>query len=138
LERFRRDIDQAQIVVFVGFNAGDFHLNQAINDLTGLRAKAFFINRPTAEANPDVVAAQKRLGTPLFIGRIGLATTIKQLLAKKIPKEPHLTSFVKYTPPDPAATVPTRAQIEDLFLYGKIEPSQLARDASNDISEYHI
>ncbi|GBQ30326.1 hypothetical protein HLH34_14885 [Gluconacetobacter azotocaptans] len=138
LERFRRDIDQAQIVVFVGFNAGDFHLNQAINDLTGLRAKAFFINRPTAEANPDVVAAQKRLGTPLFIGRIGLATTIKQLLAKKTPKEPHLTSFVKYTPPDPAATVPTRAQIEDLFLYGKIEPSQLARDASNDISEYHI
>ncbi len=138
LERFRRDIDQAQIVVFVGFNAGDFHLNQAINDLTGLRAKAFFINRPTAEANPDIVAAQKRLGTPLFIGRVGFATTIKQLLATKKPKEPHLASFVKYTPPNPATTVPTRAQIEDLFLYGKIEPSQLARDASNDVSEYHI
>lgn len=138
LERFRRDIDQAQVVIFVGFNAGDFHLNQAINDLTGLRAKAFFINRPTAEANPDVVAAQKRLGTPLFIGRTELATTIKQLLVTETPKEPHLASFVKYTPPNPAATVPTRAQIEDLFLYNKIEPSQLARDASNDISDYHI
>ncbi|WP_264802931.1 hypothetical protein, partial [Acetobacter fabarum] len=67
-----------------------------------------------------------------------LATTIKQLLAKETPKEPHLASFVKYTPPNPAATVPTRAQIEDLFLYGKIEPSQLARDASNDVSDYHI
>lgn len=64
LTRFRRDIDQAQIVVFVGFNAGDFHLNQAINDLTGLREKAFFINRATAQADPDVTAAQKRLGTP--------------------------------------------------------------------------
>lgn len=138
LNRFRRDIDQAQIVVFVGFNAGDFHLNQAINDLTGLREKAFFINRPTAQADPDVTAVQKRLGTPLFTGRAGLATIIRGLLAKDAPKEPRLVSFAKYTPPDPAATVPTRAQIEDLLLYGKVEPSQLARDASNDVSEYHI
>ncbi len=138
LNRFRRDIDQAQIVVFVGFNAGDFHLNQAINDLTGLREKAFFINRPTAQADPDVTAAQRRLGTPLFTGRAGLATTIKGLLAKDAPKAPRLASFAKYTPPDPAATVPTKEQIEDLFLYGKVEPSQLARDAFNDVSEYHI
>lgn len=138
LNRFRRDIDQAQIVVFIGFNAGDFHLNQAINDLTGLREKAFFINRPTAQADPDVTAAQKRLGTPFFIGRAGLAATIRELLVKDAPKEPRLASFAKYTPPDPAATVPTQAQIEDLFLYGKIEPSQLARDAFNDVSEYHI
>lgn len=138
LDRFRSDIDQAQIVVFVGFNAGDFHLNQAIHDLTGLREKAFFINRPTAQADPDVTAAQKRLGTPFFIGRAGLATTIRELLAKDAPKEPLLASFAKYTPPDSAATVPTQTQIEDLFLYGKVEPSQLARDASNSVSDYHI
>ncbi|VVT31756.1 conserved hypothetical protein [Roseovarius sp. EC-HK134] len=138
LSRFRRDIDQAQIVVFVGFNAGDFHLNQAINDLTGLREKAFFINRPTAQADPDVTAAQNRLGTPLFTGRAGFATTLRELLAKDALKEPRLASFAKYTPPDPATTVPTQAQIEDLFLYGKVEPSQLARDASNDVSDYHI
>jgi hypothetical protein len=34
--------------------------------------------------------------------------------------------------------VPTQAQIEDLFLFGKVEPSQLARDLSNGASEYHI
>ena len=136
--RFRSDIDQAQIVVFVGFNADDFHLNQAVFDLTGLREKAFFINLPTAEADPDVTAAQKRLGTPFFIGRDGLAAKIKALLTKDAPKEPHLASFTKYTPPVPAATVPTQAQIEDLFLYGKVEPSQIARDLSNDISDYHI
>ncbi len=138
LDRFRRDIDQAQIVVFVGFNAGDFHLNQAINDLTGLREKAFFINRPTAQADPDITAAQKRLGTPLFIGRAGLADSISELLAKDAPKEPRLASFGKYIPPDPATTVPTQAQIEDLFLYGKTEPRQLARDYSNKVSEYHV
>lgn len=138
LTRFRRDIDQAQIVVFVGFNAGDFHLNQAINDLTGLREKAFFINRPTAQADPDVTAVQKRLGTPLFIGRAGLANTIKGILTKDAPKAPHLASFTKYEPPNPAVTVPTQSQIEDLFIYGKVEPTQLARDALNDVSEYHI
>lgn len=138
LTRFRRDIDQAQIVVFVGFSADDFHVSQTINDLTGLREKAFFINRPTAEADPDVTAAQKRLGTPLFIGRSGLAHVVKELLAKDAPKEPFLTSFTRYTPPNPATTVPTQAQIEDMFVYGKIDPSQLARDLSNDTSEYHI
>ncbi len=138
LNRFRRDIDQAQIVAFVGFNAGDFHLNRAINDLTGLREKAFFINRPTAQVDPDVNAAQKRLGTPLFIGRTGLATIIRGLLAKDAPKEPRLASFVKYIPPNPAATVPTQGQIEDMFLYGEVDLSQLARDVSNDVSEYHI
>lgn len=138
LDRFRSDIDQAQIVVFVGFNAGDFHLNQEIYNLTGLREKAFFINRPTAQADPDVTAAQKRLGTPLFTGRAGLAATIRELLATDAPKAPRLASFAKYMPPNPAATVPTRAQIEDLFLYGKVEPSQLARDASGNVSEYHI
>jgi hypothetical protein len=138
LNRFRHDIDKAQIVVFVGFNAGDFHLNQAINDLTGLREKAFFINRSTAQADPDVTAAQKRLGTPFFTGRAGLADTIKRLLVTDAPKAPHLASFAKYKPPDPASTVPTQVQIEDLFLYGKVEPSQLARDASNDVSDYHI
>lgn len=138
LDRFRRDIDQAQIVVFVGFNANDFHLNRTINNLTGLREKAYFINRPTAQADPDVTAAQKRLGTPLFIGRAGLAGTIKELLATDAPKEPRLASFAKFTSPDPAATVPTKAQIEDLFLYGKVETSQIARDVSNKVSDYHI
>ncbi len=138
LDRLRRDIDQAQIVIFVGFNAGDFHLNQAINDLTGLREKAFFINRPTAQADPDVTAAQKRLGAPLFIGRAGLADSIREILTEPAPKEPRLASFAPYTPPEPATTVPTQTQIEDLFLYGKIEPRQLARDYTNDISEYHV
>jgi hypothetical protein len=138
LNRFRHDVDHAQLVVFVGFNAGDFHLNQAINNLTGLREKAFFINRPTAEADPDVTAAQKRLGTPFFIGRAGLAANIKALLAKDAPKVPHLASFTKYIAPDPAVQVPTQAQIEDFFLYGKVEHSQLARDVFNDVSEYHI
>ena len=59
-------------------------------------------------------------------------------LANDAPKEPSLSSFTKYTFPDPAPTVPSQAQIEELFLYGKVEPSQLVRDSANDVSEYHV
>ncbi|WP_298289568.1 SIR2 family protein [Novosphingobium sp.] len=138
LDRFRRDIDQAQIVVFVGFNAGDFHLSKAIYDLTGLREKAFFINRPTAQANPDVTAAQKRLGTPFFIGRTEFAKYLNDLLKKDAPKDPLLASFSKYIPADPATTIPTEGQIEELFIYGDPDFSQLARDLTNNVSEYHV
>lgn len=138
LQRFRRDVDMAQIVVFVGFNAGDFHLNQAIFDLTGLREKAFFINRPTAEADPDVAAEQRRLGTPLYVGRAGLAKTITDLLKKDAPDEPHLASFRKVKPVKPSSQVPTAAEIENLFIYGDVVPEQVARDLANGVSEYHV
>ena len=138
LERFRRDVDMAQIVVFVGFNAGDFHLNQAIFDLTGLREKAYFINRPTAEADRDVAAEQGRLGKPLYVGRSGIAGVITDLLKKEAPNEPHLASFTAVKSVTPASQVPTAAEIEDLFLYGRVVPEQIARDAANGVSQYHI
>lgn len=138
LDRFRKDVDQAQIVVFAGFNAGDFHLNQAIKDVTGLCEKAYFINRPTAQADPDVAAAQKRLGVPFYFGRRGFAERIQELLAKEAPKEPNLASFAKFVPAQPAAVIPTAEQIEDLFLFGKIDRAQLTRDASEARSDYHV
>lgn len=138
LDRFRCDVDHAQIVVFVGFNANDFHLNQAIYDLTGLREKAFFINRPIARLDPDVTAVQRRLGTPFFIGRAELAEIIVDITSKVAPTEPRLIGFKKFTPPPHSETVPTQQQIEDLFIFGKVEPSQLSRDISNDVSDYHV
>jgi len=138
LERFRRDVDMAQVVVFVGFNAGDFHLNQAIFDLTGLKEKAFFINRPTAVADPDITAGQKRLGKPLYVGRSGIATIITDILKGDAPREPHLASFRAVRPVRPTSQVPTATEIEDLFLFGRVVPEQLARDRENGVSEYHV
>ena len=146
LNRFRRDIDQAQIVVFVGFNSGDFNLNQVINDPAGLREKAFFINRSTVHVDPDLTVFQNRFGTPSFAGRTWLATGIKTLLERNAPNKPYLSGFVEYKPPVPATVAPAQTQIEDFFLYGKVDPSQLARDWSSDwsidgfsdVSGYHI
>lgn len=125
-------------MVFVGFNASDFHLNQALNDLTGLREKAFFINRPRAAADPDIAAAQRRLGTAFYIGRAGFADKLGTLLSHEAPNEPRLASFTKFKPEEPSQSVPTVGQIEDLFLFGKVDRMQLARDAANRTSEYHV
>lgn len=138
LERFRHDVDMAQAVVFVGFNAADFHLNHAIFDLTGLREKAFFINRPTAMADPDVAAEQKKLGMPLYVGRAGLAEALAHLLQTQAPTAPYLASFREVKPIKPSSQVPTATEIEELFIYGKVESSQLSRDMANGVSEYHV
>lgn len=138
IDRFRSDAAKAQIVVFVGFNANDFHLNQAIYDLTGLREKAFFINRPTAKADPDVKAGQERLGIPLYFGHKGLAKKIDGLLLEDAPEEPNVASFKVVQPLNPAQEVPAAEEIENLFIFGETDPQQFARDMANGVSQYHI
>lgn len=41
LDLFRQDIDRAEIVVFVGFNAADFHLNSILRNITSIKDKVF-------------------------------------------------------------------------------------------------
>ena len=78
------------------------------------------------------------MGTPLYIGRQGLADQIVQLLQEQAPNEPHLASFKRVTTVEPATEVPTAKEIEDLFLFGTVEPTQLSRDRASGVSEYHI
>lgn len=138
LSKFRQDVERAELIVFVGFNADDFHLNQAIFDLTGLKKKIFFINRPTSEPDPDINATQKRFGTPMFIGRTDFAKKIRKVLEQEKPEEPALASFRRYSAPLPSDGVPKVKDIEDLFLFGKFNASHMARDVSNGRSDYHV
>ena len=138
LDVFRLDIERAEFVAFVGFNAADFHLNQVLFNLTELREKIFFINRPVAEPDPDVKMTQERFGHPLYIGRQGFAKSIELALASEIPKEPALASFRRYTSPTPSDAVPRVSDIEDLFIFGKVIPEQLARDTTTGSSDYHV
>ncbi len=138
LKRFRDDVRLAQFVAFVGFNAADFHINQVVFDLSGLREKAFFINRPTAHADPDTVADQERLGRPFFFGRSGFAQKIMHTLKLELPSEPRLVSFERFDPPQSAPDVPSVETIENFFLFGATSPEQLARDSNNRLSDFHI
>ena len=134
----RNDIHKAEIVVFVGFNAGDFHLNQAIYDVTPLREKIFFINRPSAEPDPDVKATQELFGTALYEGRSGFAHRVQKVLAAELSPEPRMVSFRRYRACAASADVPRVEDIEGLLIFGRLVPEQLARDLVNAASEYHV
>ena len=138
LDLFRRDIERAEIVLFVGFSADDFHLNDVLFNANALREKVFFINQVTAEPDPDIQMTQERFGQPSYIGRSGLAKTISRITREALPKEPTLASFRRYNSPEAEAGLPSVSDIEDLFLFGKVNQKQVVRDSSGGRSDYHV
>lgn len=138
LNEFRRDLDRAEIIVFVGFNAGDFHLNHVLRDVISLKEKVYFINRESSSPDIDVRMTQSRFGTPLYIGRQGLANEIGKVLKNEEPIEPALSSFYRYIRQDPAEDVPSTSSIEDLLIFGNFQEDNFARDVDLKISEYHV
>ena len=60
LDQLRTDFDRATIIIFVGFAAQDFHLNQVLFNASGTRSKVFFVNHSGGRAEPDLERTQKR------------------------------------------------------------------------------
>ena len=135
---FRLDVERAELVVFVGFSAEDFHLNDVLFNTRGVREKVFFINRPTADPDADMRITQERFGQANYMGRTEFAKTITRILLRQPPKEPKLASFRRYERPDPESGLPNVKDIEDLFLFGRINKRQMARDVTLGRSDYHI
>lgn len=138
LERLRFDIERAEIVIFLGFSAADFHLSQVFFNTTGLQKKAFFINRPSASPDVDERATQEEFGKTHYVGREAFADEISQILQKDAPSEPRLASFERFAPPDTSPAVPPVAAIEELFIWGKVDPTHVKRDLDVEKSDYHI
>ncbi len=138
LDQLRFDIERAELVVFIGFSAADFHLTQAFFDTSGLREKAFFINRPSADPDPDERATQEDFGEPLYIGREDFAVKVAAALAEILPLEPALASFSRYQPPRPSISVPSVQDIEDLFIWGRVVGEHVKRDNDQSKSDYHV
>jgi hypothetical protein len=109
-----------------------------IYNLTGLQQKTVFINRPTAQVHPDVEANQRCLGEPSHFGRDGFSRDINTEMAGPKPKEPRLASFRRFDPPTPAPSVPQAEDIDGLFIFGRTVPAQLARDVTEEVSDYHL
>ena len=138
LDMFRLDVERAELVVFVGFSAEDFHLNNVLFNTRGVREKVFFINRSTADPDADMRITQERFGQANYMGRTEFAKTITRILLSQLPKEPKLASFRRYENPDPESGLPNVKDIEDLFLFGRINKRQMARDVTLGRSDYHI
>ncbi len=75
--RLQDDFDRARLFVFVGFAAGDFHLNRIFFNAKEARPKVFFVNRSAATLDPDLQMTQEKFGKPLSIGRSGLSRFVR-------------------------------------------------------------
>lgn len=138
LSRLRFDLECAEVVVFIGFSAADFHLSQVFFDSSGLREKAFFINRPSSEPDLDERMTQEEFGEPLYIGRQDFAQIVRETLQLEGAVEPKLASFNRYRPPLPSVSVPSVQDIEDLFIWGRVVEEHLKRDYDQSKSDYHV
>lgn len=138
LKVFRDDLERAELVAFVGFSADDFHLNDVLYNARGVKEKIFFVNRPSPDPDPDMRITQERFGEPLYLGRSGLAHMISRLSKAAPPEEPKLANFHQYQRPDPEEGLPRVEDIEDLFIFGNVNPRQVARDAAVGRSDYHV
>ena len=132
------DLERAEIVTFVGFSAKDFHLDNVFFHASGLKEKAFFVNRSCPNPDPDELMNQNRFGKVLYISRDGLASIVRDLLATTEPREPPLASYMRYTTAQPSSSVPAVKDIENLFLYGNFSAEHAYRDMFLAKSEYHV
>lgn len=138
LEHLRIDLERASAVVFLGFSANDFHLNQIFYNASGLRGKAVFVNRPTASIDPDAEMLQSQYGRPIYIGIDGLAACIRTVSASPEPASLRLASFSQFEAVRPATTLASVQSIQNLLLDGIVDRTQLARDVSVSGSGYHV
>ena len=132
------DYENADIFVFAGFSAGDFHLDQVFFNALDSRPKVFFVNRCTAVPDADSKAEQEIFGTALYIGNAGLAEICQESARTVVDAEPHTPSFRRYARPELARDVPSVPSIRNLFLLGAIDGTQIARDAALPEPQYHF
>jgi hypothetical protein len=136
--KLQNDFDRARLFVFVGFAAGDFHLNRVFFNAKEARPKVFFVNRPAAALNPDLQMTQEKFGKPLSIGRSGFSKLVREVMESARPTEPPAPSYRQYERPTEAAEIPPVEAIRDLFIFGQVDRAQVVRDTSLNKADYHV
>jgi hypothetical protein len=136
--RLQDDFDRARLFVFVGFAAGDFHLNRVFFNAREARPKVFFVNRSAASLDPDLQMTQEKFGKPLSIGRSGFSRLVREAIQSDRPTEPPAPSYRRYERPAQAAAIPSVDAIRDLFIFGIVDQAQLVRDVSLSKADYHV
>jgi hypothetical protein len=136
--KLQDDFERANLFVFVGFAAGDFHLNRVFFNATEARAKVFFVNRSSAGLDPDLQMTQEKFGRSLSIGRLGLSKLIAEVMEADRPKEPPAPSYRRYDRPPQAVELPQVQAIRELFIFGNVDHSQIIRDIALVKADYHV
>jgi hypothetical protein len=138
LNRLQIDFEKSEVFIFVGFSAGDFHLNQVFFNATDSRNKVYFVNRSTSTPDADLVIEQGIHGSPIFIGNSGLSELLDKALDFTNEEEPYCPSFRRYERVSGATEIPSVEEIKDLLIFGKLNHEQIVRDSTLVRSEYSI
>jgi len=138
LNTLRYDIERASVVVFIGFSASDFHLDQVFYNVSNLKSKAFFINPVSQNQNPDEQIIQEDFGHPVNIGREEFSLVLDRVIKKEKINELSLNSFEKFKAIPSSKSVPEVKDIEELFIWGNVNWNQIKRDNEVLKSDYHV
>lgn len=114
----QEDYARATAVFFVGFSNSDFYLAQHLFSAEASKDKVFFINGENSAGNRELVAKQRKYGTPLAIGREGFAQKISEALKIGGFPELELHSFEKELLPEASYARASVLQQEAFMISG--------------------
>jgi len=132
----REDYAAAACVCFVGFSNSDFYLAQSLYSAETTREKVFFINDPMSATDRELIAKQKKFGTPLAIGKDKFGEMIREAKASPATDLINLSSFKKFELPElPNERASVKTQ-ENFLILGRDSPDYHYKDLIDNSSSY--
>jgi hypothetical protein len=122
----------------VGFSNSDFYLAQSLFSAEASKDKVFFVNSESSSSNRELIAKQRRYGTPLAIGREGFAECISNAMAIGGFPEIELHSFQKEALPEESEARASVLEQEAFMISGARDSSLHYRDILDQSESYRV
>lgn len=135
-ETLQADYARATAVFFIGFSNSDFYLAQHLFSAEASKEKVFFINGENSAGNRELIAKQRRYGTPLAIGREGFSEKILEVFRIGGLPELELHSFEKEVLPKSVESRASVTQQEDFLISGTRDSQLHYRDILDHSQSY--
>lgn len=133
-----QDYSRATAVFFVGFSNNDFYLAQSLFSAEASREKVFFINSESSSGNRELIAKQRRYGTPFAVGREGFAEHISEALETGGYPEIEIHSFRHESLPQESEARASVPEQEAFMISGAQNPSLHYKDILDNSQSYRI
>lgn len=117
--QLREDFASAKNVFFIGFSNNDFYLANELYDSIGSKSKVFFINREEDIEALELIGAQKKFGTPLFLNIDDFARKIEKIRELPDISPPHYSCFTEFKLPELVKTAASVDQQEAFLISGR-------------------
>ena len=132
------DYSRATAVFFIGFSNSDFYLDQSLFSAEASKEKVYFINHEDSSGDRELIAKQRRYGTPLAIGREGFAEKISDAIKIGGFPEIKLHSFKKEVLPIASDDRASVTEQEAFMISGARDPSLHYKDILDESQSYRV